>query len=237
MTEPKSAPLIGPTLPGASEVAAYLREHPDFLDQNPDLLQLLIPPEQRRGNGVVDMQRYMLDRLRGDMGRMQQTHQDLLVVSRANHSVQGRVHTALLAMLSATTLEHLIEIVTTDLGVHLEVDSAVLGFEALDRLSPQRNSTNLKLLPKGAVDRLMAGAREVLLIADQPGEAEIFGGAATLVRSQALLRLHLRREAPMGILALGARMPDKFHPGQGTELLSFLARAVELLIRGWLDRS
>ena len=63
----------------------------------------------------------------------------------------------------------------------------------------------------------MAGAREVLLVSDTPGDSELFGSAASLVRSQALLRMQLRRDAPMGVLAFGARDPDKFHPGQGTE--------------------
>ncbi|HTR84696.1 MAG TPA: DUF484 family protein, partial [Reyranella sp.] len=60
--------------------------------------------------------------------------------------------------------------------------------------------------------------------------------ASTLVRSQALLRLQLRRDAPQGVLAFGSRTPDKFHPGQGTELLTFLGKVVELTFRGWLDR-
>jgi uncharacterized protein YigA (DUF484 family) len=34
---------------------------------------------------------------------------------------------------------------------------------------------------------------------------------------------------------MGTRKPDKFHPGQGTELLNFLARALESTIGAWLD--
>ena len=236
MAEREAAPRITRATPTGTEVADYLRRHPDFLVEHPDLVRLLTPPAHDRGEGVVDMQRYMLERLRGELGKLQESQNDLIITARENLSIQGRIHAAILALLGATTLEHLIEVITTDLAVHLEVDVVVLGFEALDRVAPGQQARGLRLFPRGRIDRLMAGAREVLLIADTPGDSELFGSAATLVRSQALLRMQLRRDAPMGVLAFGARDPQKFHPGQGSELLTFLGRVVELSIRAWLDR-
>jgi uncharacterized protein YigA (DUF484 family) len=237
MAEREAAPRITRATPTGSEVAEYLRRHPDFLVEHPDLLRLLTPPAHDRGEGVVDMQRYMLERLRGELGKLQDSQNDLIATARENLSIQSRIHASILALLGATTLEHLIEVITTDLAVHLEVDSVVLGFEALDRVAPGQQARGLRLFPRGRIDRLMAGAREVLLIADAPGDSELFGSAATLVRSQALLRMQLRRDAPMGVLAFGARDPQKFHPGQGSELLTFLGRVVELSIRAWLERA
>lgn len=236
MAERESASRLTRSTSSSAEVADYLRRHPDFLIEHPDLLRLLTPPAHDRGNGVVDMQRYMLERLRGDLGKLQDQQNDLISTARVNLSIQSRVHAAVLALLAATTLEHLIEVIATDLAVHLEVDTVVLGFEALDRVAPGQEARGLRLFPRGRIDRLLGGAREIVLIADEPGDPAIFGAAAGLVRSQALLRLQLRRDAPLGVLAFGARAPDKFHPGQGTELLTFLGRAVELTIRGWLER-
>ena len=237
MAEREAAPRITRTTPTVTEVADYLRRHPDFLVEHPDLLRLLTPPAHDRGEGVIDMQRYMLERLRGELGKLQESQNELIATARENLSIQSRIHAAILALLGATTLEHLIEVITTDLAVHLEVDAVVLGFEALDRVAPGQQARGLRLFPRGRIDRLMAGAREVLLIADTPGDSELFGSAATLVRSQALLRMQLRRDAPLGVLAFGARDPQKFHPGQGSELLTFLGRVVELSIRAWLERA
>ncbi|MGQ0665281.1 MAG: DUF484 family protein [Pseudomonadota bacterium] len=235
MTNRESVPRFGPRPPTAAEVVEYLGCHSDFLAEHPDLLPLLIPPGLRSGDGVVDMHRYMLERLRGDHAKLQATQDELVQATRLNHSSQARIHAAVLALLAATTLEQLIDVVTTDLAVHLEVDAAVLGFEALERVPPGGNASSLKLLPKGAVERLMAGAKEVRLIADAPGDPLLFGGAASLVRAQGLVRLQLKREAPLGVLGLGARTPAKFQPGQGTELLTFLGRVVALSIRGWIE--
>ncbi len=225
-----------PVASTSAAVADYLRRHPDFLQDHPDLLDVLTPPAQRRGDGVVDMQRYMVQRLQGELGTLKTQQAEIIAASRANLATQNRIHAAVVSMLGATTLEHLIEIITTDFAIHLEVDVVALAFEALDRVAPNSNARFLKLLSKGRIDRMMAGARDILLMADTPGEDELFGGMASLVRSQALVRLNLRREAPFGLIAFGARAPDRFHPGQGTEMLSFLGRTVELTLRGWLDR-
>ncbi|MBX6369123.1 MAG: DUF484 family protein, partial [Rhodospirillales bacterium] len=63
----------------------------------------------------------------------------------------------------------------------------------------------------------------------------LFGSGAGLVRSAAFLRINVAEHAPMGLLCIGTRKPEKFHPGQGTELLGFLARALETTLGAWLD--
>ena len=86
----------------------------------------------------------------------------------------------------------------------------------------------------GSIDAWL-GRREVVLAGNVYGDSSIFGAAAGLVRSEALIRLHISGDAPPGMLAFGSREPDMFHQGQGTELIGFLARVVERCIRNWLD--
>ena len=38
-----------------SVVSDYLRDHPDFLIRNPDVLDTLAPPARWSGDGVIDM--------------------------------------------------------------------------------------------------------------------------------------------------------------------------------------
>jgi len=231
--EPATRHPAGPT---SDEVEQYLRDHPDFLVDHPNLIHLLVPPDAQRGDGIVDMQRFMLERVRGDLTKLQTQQNEILATSRSNLTSQGRIHASILRMLEARTLEELIEIITTDTAAHLDVDTVALAFEALDRLPPGGNRSTLKIFARGQIDRLMGSGKDIVLSPDVTANPALFGGAATLIRSQVLLRLQLRRDAPLGLLAFGSRTVGKFHPGQGTELLSFLAKAVELNIRGWLDR-
>ena len=220
---------------GATEVADFLRRHPDFLAENTELLAELIPPAKARGDGVVDLQSFMVGRLRDQVEDMTGARDQLVQSGRSNMAAQARVHEAVLALLAARSFEHLIEIVTTDLAVMLNLDAVTLGVEkATEDLPPVRMGGLFQLDPH-TVDSVIGPGRRVLLRCDIQGDPAIFGAAAGLVASEALIRLRPSKATPSAMLALGARKPDQFHPGQGTELLIFLADVLERCVRTWLN--
>ena len=88
--------------------------------------------------------------------------------------------------------------------------------------------------PPGTVEQLFGSGEELILRCGVEGNAEAFGEAASLVRSEALIRMEISASTPPALLAFGSRDPEKFHPGQATELIGFLAAALESVIRGWL---
>ena len=220
---------------GAREVMLYLRDHPDFLDRHPDALWLLRPPSRREGDGVLDFQQFMLERLRRDLLRLQDEQASLVATSRGNLASQARVHRAALAMLRAGNFEQLLQIVTTDIAVLIDVDVVTLGVESAAAPTMRLPMPGIHLLRSGMVDALL-GEREALLATGIHGDPALFGAACGLVRSQALLRLSFGRTAPVGLMCLGTRNPEMFCPGLGTELLGFLARVVEIAIAQWLVR-
>jgi uncharacterized protein len=216
----------------AAQVVDYLKRHPTFLQRHPELLDSQMAPARSHGDGVVDLQQFMVERLRRDLTRLRGLQDELVANSRDNLSTQDRIHRSILALLDAESFEHLIEIVTTDLAVLLDVDVAALCVEAATG-SPPRSVEGVQVLPAGFVDKLL-GTGEVLLRDDADGDETIFGPAAGLVRSDALIRLAVGRSAPPALLVFGTRHPGYFNPGQGTELLSFLARVIEHCLRQWL---
>lgn len=218
----------------AEDVAAYLRDHPDFLAQHADLVHHLTAPSVDRGPGVVDLQTFMVDRLRGEVRTLKDQQRELIGTTRANLNSQNRIHAAVLFLLDAQSFEQLIQTVTTDLAVLLDLDVTVLVVESNGRDIPHVHQSGVRVVEPGTVKRWM-GRRDVVLNDDVQGSAEIYGPGAGLVRSEALVRLHVSSETPDGMIAFGSREPDTFHPGQGTELVAFLARVIERVIRGWLD--
>jgi uncharacterized protein YigA (DUF484 family) len=179
----------------------------------------------------------MLERLRHDLARLQGEHQSLIATSRGNLASQCRVHKAVLGMLRAPSFEHLLQTVTTDLAVLIDVDVVTLGVESSASRTTRLPLHGIHLLPSGTVEKLLGPNRDALLCTDIQGDPALFGGAAGLVRSQALLRLSFSRSAPVGLMCIGTRVPDTFQPGHGTELLTFLARTLEITIAQWLDRA
>lgn len=220
---------------GKEEVAAYLRHHPDFLAENPDLLKDLTAPGRWSGDGVVDIQQYMLEQLRGETDNLRDAARHVIETSRSNMAVQTRVHTAVLVLLNAGDFDQLAHIIHHDLPLPLDVDTAVIAFEDPGRPMPQLVAENVRLLAPGVIDSLVGSERDAALCSPfYDGDRAVFAEAAGLVRSAALARLRPSADLPQGLLALGARGTETFHPNQGTELLVFLARVVERLAHRFL---
>ena len=218
----------------AEDVAEFLAAHPDFLDAHPELLAKLKPPAATRPDGVVDLQAYMMDRLRNEADTLRDDQRALISASRANQNTQNRVHAAILFLLDAENFEHLIQTINTDLSVLLDLDVARLLVESDGRPLPHTEQTGVRVVAEGFADHYL-GSRDVLLEGGITGDEALFGSGAGLVRSQALVRLNVSTGTPPCLLALGSREPDMFHSGMRTELISFLARVLERCIGSWLD--
>src|SRR5438477_370373 len=142
----RDAAALAPVAPaqeiGGRDVIAYLKQHPDFLDRHPEALRLLRAPSREVGEEGVDFQHFMIERLRGELARVNLEHRTLIAASRGNLSSQGRVHKAALAILAAPSFEQLWQIVTTDL---LASSSLVLGITISRWLRPVRCAADKRL--------------------------------------------------------------------------------------------
>lgn len=218
----------------ADDVCAYLRDHPDFLARHAEVIAYQAPPPPDRGAGVIDLQSFMVERLRGEVNRLKEQQRELIGTTRANMNSQNRIHAAVLFLLDAQSFEQLIQTVTSDLAVLLDLDAVSLVIESDEAERPEVAQSGVRIAPPGRVDAWLEG-RDAVLRADIYGHPEIFGAQAEFIRSEAMVRLQVSSIAPPGLLAFGSREPDSFHPGQATELVTFLARVTERVLRSWLD--
>lgn len=226
----------------ADDVVAFLQDHPDFLARRPELLHQLLPPAgPERGAGVIDIRERMLERLRGEVGRLFDQQQLLVDTTRANMMNLRRVHAAVLHLLSCRGLEAMVQAVTGDLAVLLDLDGASLVVEQPPGPVASIGPVGLGMAPHGTIDRIL-GRADVALQSDILGSIEVWGHQAGLIRSQALVRLRLPvegaaegAEGTPTLLAFGSADPDLFQPGQATDLLLFLSGVVERVIAAYLD--
>lgn len=234
-SRPGKTPPDGPT---EDEVADFLARNPDFLNRRPELLRQIAPPSRfpepaPEGAEIVDMQGFMVSRLQQDLARTRDSHDELVQSARSNLTSQTLIHQAVLALIDARDFEELIHTVTHDLPLLLDVDAVSLCIEADG--SPASATQGVYVLPVGGVDEALGADRRVILRERAEGTERFFGPAAALVRSDALVRLTPNSHAPVALLALGSRETGRFHPGQGTELLAFLAEVLERCLRQWLN--
>ena len=216
---------------------AYLHKNPEFLLDKSELLAKLKAPKSNFGDGVVDMQHYMVGGLQKELRTMREQMDDMVGFCRDNLSTQAQVHQAALLIMRATDLEQLLQVLTSDLlglfdldvlRICMETDAAALYEESY----PDASGSGLSFIQSGTIDSVLGYDADIMLVADSD-QAElhelesIFQGFYPLARSCVLLRLQLDRVQKDVLLALGVRNAGRFSEEQGVELLSFLAEVIE----------
>lgn len=214
----------------ADAVTDWLENNPEFMADNADFVARLLPNRFGGGEGVVDMQNFVLNRLRTEIAEKNSREKSLIQAAEANVMVQERVHRAVIALLKADSLDAVVSLITEDLPDLFDVEAAVLCLETDVGLPG-----GVKTVEGGAMDTLTQATERVVLRADIEGSDVLFGPLADDIQSMALMRLDCGPSAPRGVLVLGATGRSAFHPRQGTELLAFFADALQLTIGKWLS--
>ncbi len=221
------------------DVSQFLKDNPDFLVKNEELLSHLTPPSAHDNKGVVDFQHFMLNRLKNDKERAVKDRKALIEVSRTNMSILNRIHEGVLRLLDSRSLEELLETIITELPLIVDVDMIALIMEADKFEVPHHYSNGIRLAEKGVLSVLIGDKSYVLQanIVNQNFVASLYGkSAATLIKSHALIRLELLPQSSPTVIAFASRNPTLFDDNQGTELLRFLAMVIERTLRLWLIR-
>ena len=228
--------------PNALEVASFLRRHPGFLNEFPDLaLTLLLPREQ---GATTSLASYQLDVLRDKNRELQLRLRELIQTATENEQLMVRVHSLTIALMRERTLGDSVRRVVASLTEDFhdrhssantthESDSAAPNSTMLVRLVLFRVASAdlpvadwLILVPNGA-SQLPAFAEffkrgETLCGRLQPDKLEVlFGVQAGTVRSAVLVPID-----GTGMLAIGSQDTNRFHPGMGTVFLKLMAEAI-----------
>jgi uncharacterized protein len=194
------------------DVAAFLRAHPEFLAERPELYRALSPPARVHGERLADHMAAMILVERAHAGAMAERADGVLAAGRAAAGMAWRVQEAVLALIRTPDA---VECVVGEFPALLAVDAASLCAEGA--------MPGARRLPGGTVARLLGG-RAVVFRTGGGDVVALHGEAARLARHEALLRLP--GEGAPALLALAARDALPLDPAQGAGSLAFLARAV-----------
>lgn len=212
--QPDDAPPTGPAF-----VEAFLRDNPGFLAARPALYALLDPPSRVHGERLADHMQARIDASVAREAALGRQVEGLLANGRTNMAVAARIHRAVLALMAAP-----------DPASVMPTLADLLGVEVVSLCAERPAPPGFRTLEPGTVAALLAG-RDAALRAPPSDAAMLHGEAHPLVESDALLRLEGAAGDRPALLALGAREPEKFQPGQATDLLQFLAACVGTALR------
>lgn len=216
------------------DIVNWLKKNPGFLSKHPELLDHMTPPKEKFGKGVADFQHYMVQRLKADRDEVLESAREVVENSRANMNSQTRIHRAILMLLEANNFENFVTTITLDFPSLLDIDIVSLIVETDGGVVPQIHMQGVRAVPPGTIHLLMKD-KPIILETNISGLDEIYGGGAGLVKSQALVKLHIGDESPAAMIAFGSRDATAFESTQGTELVAFLGCVTERLFQAWLQ--
>lgn len=216
------------------DVLDFLSENQNFLITHPEIFDSLKLPPSAQGKNVKDFQSFLIERLKDDKNKIAETTQEIVENARSNMNNQQRIHAATLRLLEAKNFDEFIQSITIDLSSLLNTDISVLVVESDGENIPHIHTNGIRIVPEGTIEKWMGG-QDILLQSNIGGIEAIYGGGANLVCSQALLRVDISMDMPPAMIAFGARDPEMFQDGQGTDLIAFLTRVIERCFRTWLN--
>lgn len=207
------------------DVAGYLRRHPDFLSEFPDLaLALALPRQQGASTSLAS---YQLDVLRDKTRALSRRLHELISIAQDNEQLMARVHAFTLSLMRAGTLTDTLSRVVATLTEDFHTDLVRL---CLYEPIVEFRADWLKLAVRDD-----PGLRpfEDFLAANEPlcGRLNIdklnflFGQHGDKVKSAVLLPI-----PGHGLLAIGSHDPNRFHPGMGTIFLKLISEAVSVAL-------
>jgi uncharacterized protein YigA (DUF484 family) len=181
--------------------------------------------------GVISFEERAVARLRDQLGEAETARADLLAFARGHSGAVDSIHRAVLSALDANSFDDLLAVVAVDWPLILGVDSAVVALAVGDKaFRVDRNG--VQVLARPIVDRALAGLGAVELRSVEHGHA-LFGGGASDVRSEALVRIESPSPMPYGLLALGQHGEQSLDTPHGANLLLFLGRSLAAMIQRW----
>lgn len=218
---------------GEQRIADYLRAHPDFLARHPDLLETL---ELRHAAGsAVSLIERQVEVLRARSQRLEARLLRLLETARDNEARAHKIQRLARTLIRAPTLAAAITGLREHMREDFAIDDVFVGvFSSALRRTDIDGLTRLD--PEGPIARAYDNFLRTKLIEcgpiAEPRARLLFPRAEVLPQSAAVVPLE--RDKNLGLLALGAREPERFQPRQGKLFLELTADLVAAAVRARL---
>ena len=207
---------------GAHEVAVWLRRHPTFLQQFPDLALTLVVP--RDDGPTASLASYQLEVLRDKNRELGRRLHELALNGQENERLAVRAHQLTLALMkqssSAETLKAMAAILAEDFQgdrvriLTLEPVEDVAGAEWYGQLPA--NS-----LEQGPFKDCMRDGEPLSGRLNVDKQVALYGDHADEIQSSVLIPVYGR-----ALVAVGSKDPNRFYPGMGTLFVRMMGEAL-----------
>ncbi|MCH9698860.1 MAG: DUF484 family protein [Gammaproteobacteria bacterium] len=221
-------------------VANYLARHPEFFQDHTELLKSLYIPHP--SGEAVSLVAKQLELLRDENRKLQKQYKDLVDIGRNNDAVLRKMHSLVLALMKAHTLEEAIQSLTDMLQSNFSTDFVSLNIimdGETDSVLPSRGMRDLAISPDNHALQLFAAIIEN----NQPqcGHASqeqlefLFPNNAEQVASCAIIPIQHNGFA--ALMSIGSRDKNRFANDAGIMFLTQMAELVGLRFSSLVDEA
>lgn len=212
-----------------SVVASYLRKHPDFLDNNPDVLEALeINHQSGAAASLIERQ---VEQLRASNEDMNRQLQRLIQVASENEKLMSRLHQLTLDLMRIGSKQEFFSHLGNSLLNDFNAD--ILQIYLVDHdTAAQAGEDVIEIGPDDpAMEQFQPYLEKSETVCGRLNESKLnflFGSKARWVQSAALVPLG--DSGVHGMMAIGSSDPARFYPGMGTLFLDLLANVIAVTL-------
>jgi uncharacterized protein YigA (DUF484 family) len=227
----------------AEAVVRYVQQHPDFLQDHPELWEILAPPSRmvtESPHAIADFQQHAIRHLQQQMQQVRSEHTAMLRLMREQQQLMKRMQQAISACVRITTLEDMFEMLCLELPILLHVDVVRLGLESdmagyYESYYPESHYSGLVLFPLRAHTPFFAHHTVIHSVAGhdashKPLHDMMFHECHGLADQCIYLRLPLPSLERDGVLALGVRQDAPMIPAHAESMMMFFADVLAHLL-------
>lgn len=207
---------------GAHEVAVWLRRHPTFLQQFPDLALTLVVP--RDEGPTASLASYQLDVLRDKNRELNRRLRELALNAQENERLAVRAHQLTLALMKQTTAADTLRVMAATLSEDFQGDRVrILSLQPVEGV---HHAEWYGELPADSADN---GPFKDCIREGEPlsgrlnadKQNALYGAHAEDVQSSVLFPVQGR-----ALVAVGSKDPNRFYPGMGTLFVRMMGEAL-----------
>lgn len=215
------------------EVAAYLRQHPDFFARHEALLLALSLSHPETGKAVSLIER-QVGLIREQKQGLKQQLQQLTVAAKANEQLLQRFQVLVLNLIDSESLDQAIEYIRDALQADFHADAVELVLFDFPGRGESIERNDRRLL---AFHKVLEARRPVCGHFNEEQTALLFGNKAGEIASAVVVPLCAdERSGCIGLLGIGSIDSKRYHPDMGTVFVSHLGAVMNRIFSAHLER-
>ncbi len=215
----------------------FLTKNPDFFLQYPDLLEkLTIPPQWQKNPNmkILDFRSALISQLQKNLALRDLQNYNIISIYETNENHQNRIHNLILQILATDSLQATLAMLAKEMPQTLDLEKVVLC------VAPHKNDLlqdmyfeNLRIIDSKWLQEF--NENEIVIKAhisdDHETECEACHKIYGTANIHSDLRIAINLPKVKGFLAFGSNFPNKFNTEQSTQLMVFLTRSFEAMIK------